>query len=579
MSGPVQNLGKSSAMEAVPEREGFRLAMSWVHTWAGLVLGWLLFAIFVTGTLSFFKNEFSLWMRPEMHGLPTTASADVAERAQAALHRQVPGVTQWIMRLPDERQPAASVLWRDGSGGRFQTLLMNPATGEKIATRDTVGGDFFYRFHFELRTAHGGRWTIQGRWVVGVATMLMFVALLTGVVTHRRIFKDFFTFRPAKGGQRAWLDAHNVSGVLVLPFYLVITFSGLMIFHTLYMPAGMQAAYTTPKGTDSQAYFAEMQGDEPGARSARRGRAAAAEPLPELDLATMVAGAHRTWGDARIGGISARRDDSGTVVEITRHDGDRLQYGPARLRFDGATAQQLALIDPQTPALKTFRVLYGLHLARFAGPGMRWVLFGFGVMGSLMIASGLVLWTVKRRAQAQRKAADARMPFGERLVASLNVGLMGGLPLAVATIFAANRLLPVDLAGRPDAELAWFFGAWGVGLAVGILRPDRRGWALLLGAAGLLFAALPVINAATTGTHLGVTLPAGEWMWAGMDLSFLAFGLVFGALARHLLRRRPAAAAKPAPGAARPAAAPAVPAAAPAAQSVQPSATTPPRGA
>lgn len=578
MSGPVQNPGKSSATEATPEREGFRLAMSWVHTWAGLVLGWLLFAIFVTGTLSFFKNEFSLWMRPEMHGLPTTASADVAERAQAALRRQVPGVTQWIMRLPDERQPAASVLWRDGSGGRFQSLLMNPATGEKIATRDTVGGDFFYRFHFELRTAYGGRWTIQGRWVVGVATMLMFVALLTGVVTHRRIFKDFFTFRPAKGGQRAWLDAHNVSGVLMLPFYLVITFSGLMIFHTLYMPAGMQAAYATPKGTDSQAYFAEMQGDEAGARSARRGRTAAAEPLPELDLATMVAGAHRTWGDARIGGISARRDDSGTVVEITRHDGDRLQYGPARLRFDGATAQQLALVDPQTPALKTFRVLYGLHLARFAGPGMRWVLFGFGVMGSLMIASGLVLWTVKRRAQAQRKAADARMPFGERLVASLNVGLMGGLPLAVATIFAANRLLPVDLPGRPDAELAWFFGAWGAGLAVGILRPDRRGWALLLGAAGLLFAALPVINAATTGTHLGVTLPAGEWMWAGMDLSFLAVGIVFGALARHLLRRRPAAAARPAPQAARPAAASAVPATAPAAQSVPPS-TTPPRGA
>ena len=114
---------------------------------------------------------------------------------------------------------------------------------------------------------------------------------------------------------------------------------------------------------------------------------------------------------------------------------------------------------------------------------------------------------------------------------------------------------------------------------MGILRPDRRGWALLLGAAGLLFAALPVINAATTGTHLGVTLPAGEWMWAGMDLSFLAAGLVFGALARHLLRRRPAAAAKPAPKAARPAAAPAVPAAAPAAQSVPPSATTPPRGA
>ncbi|AVS77431.1 PepSY domain-containing protein [Paracidovorax avenae] len=530
---------------AAPGREGFRQAMSWVHTWAGLVLGWLLFAIFATGTLSFFKSEFNLWMRPEMHGL-APASADVADRAQAALHRHSPGVTQWIMRLPDERLPAVTVLWRDSAKGRFQTLLMDPATGESIGTRDTMGGEFFYRFHFELRTANQSRWALEGRWIVGVATLLMFIALLTGVVTHRRIFKDFFTFRPTKGGQRAWLDAHNVSGVLALPFYLVITFSGLMIFHTLYMPAGIAAAYATPKGTDSQAYFAEMQGDEPGARSARRARGAAeaAAPLPPLDLATMVAGAHRTWGDARIGNISARRDADGTVVEVTRHDGDRLQYGPARLRFDGATARQLALIDPQTPAIKTYRVIYGLHLARFAGPGMRWALFGFGVLGSLMIASGLVLWSVKRRAQSQRRSADAGLPFGERLVASLNVGLMGGLPLAVAAFLAANRLLPVSTPARADAELAWFFGTWGLGLAIGVLRPDRRGWALLLGAAGVLFAALPAINAATTSAHLGVTLPAGEWAWAGMDLSFLAAGLVFCVLARHLLHRRAPAAPK-----------------------------------
>ena len=56
------------------EREGFRQAMSWLHTWAGLVLGWLLFAIFLTGTLSFFRNELNLWTHPELHGLPTTTA-------------------------------------------------------------------------------------------------------------------------------------------------------------------------------------------------------------------------------------------------------------------------------------------------------------------------------------------------------------------------------------------------------------------------------------------------------------------------------------------------------------------------
>ena len=36
-----------------------------LHTWAGVVLGSLLFAIFWMGTLSVFDKEIDQWMRPE----------------------------------------------------------------------------------------------------------------------------------------------------------------------------------------------------------------------------------------------------------------------------------------------------------------------------------------------------------------------------------------------------------------------------------------------------------------------------------------------------------------------------------
>ncbi len=529
------------------DREGFRQAMSWLHTWAGLVLGWLLFAIFVTGTLSFFKTEINLWMRPEMHGLPA-ADGQTAEKALAALHRQVPGVTQWIMHLPNERDPAVNLLWRDRSNGRFETLRLNPQTGDAIAARQTMGGDFFYRFHFELRTAPQGRWTLQGRWVVGVATLLMFIALLTGVVTHRRIFKDFFTFRPTKGGQRAWLDAHNVSGVLVLPFYLMITFSGLMIFHSMYMPSGIAAAYSGADGkVDSATYFSDLQGEKPE-RRARRDPAAKAEPLPPMPLSAMVAAAQQQWEGGRIGTIQARRDGKGhPVVEVMRHEGDRLQYRPPRLLFDGTTGQRIAEADPASAAIKTYGVLYGLHMARFAGPGLRWTLFGFGVLGSLMIATGMVLWSVKRRAQAQRKGGAARtpvrLPFGERLVVGLNIATLAGLPLACGVFLASNRLLPLTLPERASAEMNCFFAAWAAALAWGLWRPHRAGWAVVMGLASGTWAVLPVLNAFTTHAHLGVTLPARDWLWAGMDLAFLAAGAALGAVAWSLHRRKPAAVA------------------------------------
>lgn len=543
----------AKAKKMPSDREGFRVAMSWLHTWAGLILGWLLFAIFLTGTLSFFKNELNMWMRPELHGLPQ-ADAQVADKALAALRRKAPDATLWFMSLPDERDPAVTLGWRGTGSSRFETLRMNPQTGDVITTRDTMGGDFFYRFHFELRTAQKGRWTIQGRWLVGVATMLMFIALVTGIVTHRRFFKDFFTFRPTKGGQRAWLDAHNVTGVLVLPFYLMITFSGLMIFHALYMPSGIDAAYRTDKGVDSTTYFADMQGEK-SERRAPRGAENTSEPLPPIALQPIMDAASARWDGGRIGRLQARRDAQGrVVVAVTRHDGDRLQYQPPRMLFDGTTGQALEQADPTTPAIKTYGVMYGLHIARFAGPGMRWVLFGFGVLGSLMIATGMVLWTVKRSAQGKTRPQTqrttsagkhitppgvirppVRAPFGERLVAGINIATLAGLPLACGVYLAANRLLPVEMAARADTELAWFFGAWGAALlwalASAVVRPHRWAWTVTMAAAGAVWLALPVINAWTTDTHLGVTLPAGEWMWASMDLSFLATGALLGWLA------------------------------------------------
>ncbi len=569
---------KARKPKAPNDREGFRQAMSWLHTWAGLILGWLLFAIFLTGTLSFFKNEFNLWMRPEMHGLQPVDATDpqVAQKALDALVRKAPSVTQWIMHLPDDRDPAVNILWRGTGNGRFETLRMNPQTGEAIDTRQTMGGDFFYRFHFELRTAQKGRWAIEGRWVVGVATMLMFVALISGVITHRRIFKDFFTFRPTKGGQRAWLDAHNVTGVLVLSFYLMITFSGLMIFHTLYMPAGIATAYKGEKGVDSNAYFADLQGEKAESRP-RRGATDKVEPLPAIALPPILAEARTRWDGGRIGSVQARRDAKGrAVVEVTRHEGDRLQYRPPRLLFDATTGQWLDQADATGPAVKTYGVLYGLHMARFADVGLRWALFGFGLLGSLMIATGMVLWSVKRSAksqtQASRKGAAAnagtatKPPFGERLVAAINIATLAGLPLACGVYIASNRLIPLGTEGRADVELAWFFSTWGLALlwalACAVVRPSRVGWSVPLGAAGLVWALLPVINALTTHTHLGITLPAGEWVWASMDLAFLATGLLLGWLSWRLrpgrLPRGTIAAAK-APRAAQAAALPAAP--------------------
>ncbi len=62
-------------------------------------------------------------------------------------------------------------------------------------------------------------------------------------------------------------------------------------------------------------------------------------------------------------------------------------------------------------------------------------------------------------------------------------------------------------------------------------------WQLYAGAA--MFAGIPVINALTTGIHLGVTVPAGLWSLAGVDLVCLGLGASLAVAARRVQRWRP----------------------------------------
>ena len=134
---------------AVAKAPGLRQSMAGLHTWTGLLLGWVLYAMFLTGTAAYFKDELSQWMRPELpRQVAVPDAGEVAQRMAEAFG----GVSQWSVRLPDERNPVAYAFWRSAEEGRrrFQDGYFDPASGQAVRARDTQGGDFFYRFHFHI---------------------------------------------------------------------------------------------------------------------------------------------------------------------------------------------------------------------------------------------------------------------------------------------------------------------------------------------------------------------------------------------------------------------------------------------
>lgn len=508
-----------------------RQTMSWLHTWAGLVVGWLLFAIFLTGTASYFRPDISTWMH-QLRPVDLPDQATQAGMAASWLNAEAPDAARWLIDLPDGREPVLKVA--AGRPHGFVASRLDPETGAPETGPDTVGGDFLFYIHFTLIMSDWGR--ILGRYLTGICAMIMGVAIVTGVIVHKRIFKDAFTFRPRAAAQRAWLDGHNLLGVMSLPFHLMITWSGLITLMLLYMPWAVDAAY--PAGRAG--YAADLDGVRPVAVAATTIQAA-----PLTDLGPVIGQAVAMWsapdrpdGVGRIGVGRIAVDRPGTTaarLTLTPQDADQLARRPETLVFDGVTGRLIADGRGQGgAAAATYHTLYGLHLARFAGLPLRWLFFLSGLAGTAMIATGLVLWSVKRRSKSGAPGRDR----GHRLVDALNIGCLVGLPAAIAGQFLANRLLPAALDGRAALEAAAFYLVWLAVLGLGALRSDGAGWARALAVAALLWAAVPLVDVLVTGRDPWRAVLAGDRVFWGMQLTALCMALGLGRLAMIIQARR-----------------------------------------
>lgn len=513
----------SASGRTKPRGPGIRQTMSDLHIWTGLLAGWILYAMFLTGTVSFFRNELSQWMRPELAAQMTPPdSAEVAGRVLATLARIAPDSPQWSIGLPGARDNTANAFWR-GGGRRFENGTFDPATGEQVRGRTTAGGDFFYRFHFDLHYMS----PIWGRWIAGLCAMFMLVAIISGVITHKKIFVDFFTFRWGKG-QRSWLDAHNALSVIGLPFHLMITYTGLITLMLMYMPWGGQAAY--PDVQDRAAVTAEMGSFVPAGKPS-------GQSAPLMSVPDLVRQADARWGPGQVGRVTVNLPgDAEARVVVVHRDDTRVSVSPRYLLFDGVSGELLQAKESVGAVAETRGVLYGLHLGRFADLATRWLYFLVSLAGTAMVGTGLVLWTVKRR----QKLPDPQRPyFGFRVVERLNIAAIAGLSVAMTAFLWGNRLLPLEMAERRASEINLFFIVWGLTFIYGLLRPARRAWIELWSLAAVLLLLTPVLNAFTTDRGLWPSLMAGDWVFAGVDLSLLLLGVLHVALAVRAARHKP----------------------------------------
>jgi uncharacterized iron-regulated membrane protein len=507
---------------------GLRQSMSGLHTWGGLVFGWFLMAIFVSGTLCVFTGPISEWMRGEAREAASALSAGQREQALVFAVRHLERVSlearEWRIHLSEGR-----LEWRDASGAERRARF-DPHTGAEIApslareVRETAGGWNFVGFHYAL---HAG---FSGVMLVGFVTVALLVALASGLIVHKRIFKDFFTLRLGKG-LRSWLDAHNVCSVLTLPFQLMIAYTGLAIFQNVWMPASILYHYGMPGGLGAELELTSPYWDAQRAEGLReqalpRARPARAD-LPLAALPDLAAKARQRAG-LPVEWIARRPDAEGASrlwIGMAHADSGTLPHSRALVFQAVGDPVTLRAEDsyPVSKAKRAHGVLATLHRADFGGWTVKWLWFLCGLAGCLMIATGLILFSQKRARRGGKEfgRATARV---YRLIEALNVASVAGMALASIAYFWANRIIPADFPGRAEMEIRVFLLVWAVTPIHALLRPACA-WAEQLGLTAFLCLALPLVNLATTGDWLGAYAARGEWTSFGVEVVALVIGL------------------------------------------------------
>ncbi len=522
-----------------------RQSMTWVHTWLGLVFGFLLMVIFFFGTLSVFDREIDRWALPETRFEPQLIPsyegilAKAFQRIEpdpeelAAANKRTTGELPDKLRILNwgayttHRDPTlylyAEFAIPNNPSDPFDHvhgyITIDPRDGRVIPkNRLEIGSDFFYPLHYSLHL----HWNSVGYFIVGLSALIMLVALVSGVIIHRKLFREFFTFRPKKKLQRKVLDLHDLTGVVALPFHFFFALSGLIIFAYIYLPVS-ETVLQEPALKHAQAE-AEAKGLP---------FAPADIPAPMGSVDTMISQAKQIWRErgqpGEVGYLVVNYPgDSNAYVSIYRAGNDTVSLVGQGIHFN-AVSGELIYQEPAPSVVGGINeFLTGLHLQHFEHWLLRWLYMIGGLAGCVCIATGFIFFLEKRKRDLESRLAL-------RCVDALAVSTITGMLLATISILVANRLLPPELVDKDVWEIRLFCGAWLLAMGHAFWRSASMvkggvssAWQEQCWGIAALSALAVLLNWVTTGDHLLKTLRDGYWPVAGFDLVLLT--VAFAAL-------------------------------------------------
>ena len=359
-----------------------------VHMWIGLILGLLLAALGLSGSLLVYDEQIANLINPPPRAttagqpLPLSMIEDIAgetaghpgqmqiflpQKPGEAISVRLGGISPMGnmpgMNSGNERLRGEGRRRREG-GGRGLQLFIDPVSGEVLGTRTALLPGFLtfaHQLHGNFLMGREGRSLVVG-WL-GVAMLVLGISGLVLWWPRRGQWKYAFGVRSTAQGVRFHRELHAATGIWIFLIFMAVSFSGVVL-------AWPQAMGANPPGARATPVVEASDGKRLGATEAVIAASAAVPGLVPRSIT-----------------IPARPDQAIAVNYLSNG------AVAATVFVDPYRGKVLSVRDASESFMAWMRPVHQGSL------GWAWqILVCFsGLVPSLFVVTGLIMWWKKRR--------------------------------------------------------------------------------------------------------------------------------------------------------------------------------------
>ncbi|MGC4029959.1 MAG: PepSY-associated TM helix domain-containing protein [Steroidobacteraceae bacterium] len=393
------------------------------HTWSSLVCTAFLLMLCITGLPLIFNHEITDWVRapgtgfrgdaPPAEAVTSYSSVDKQVAAALALYpnyypaqvsfedasktRPRPRTTVLVVRSPDDmRQQEFFALFEQG---RAHVISVDRQTNEILEIQDTrkrtgpVKIHPVRKFMLVVRDLHVDLFAeLPGQLFLGLMGILFVIALVSGVVLYQPFMRrlTFGTVRTERSRRLKWLDLHNLLGIATLAWAAVVGITGVV--NDLVTP--INSAWTMNSIHPLKDKYADQ------------GFVGLVE---QVSIDKVLKAFDESIPDAKVTSVVFPGTDDHTVPS------QFLVFAEGATPFTEKMMYP-ALVDARTGKvsdrvtipwyMRTLEMSRPLHFGDYGGLPMKILWALLDVVTIIVLASGLYLWSARRRTRERPQSDD-----------------------------------------------------------------------------------------------------------------------------------------------------------------------------